>query len=337
MTTDDGPTIFSTSRLPAAAPGNRWSRQMRRLRKPTRIRGAIGRAPAHWGEFIQGRVRRGNDAVVALVTVPDRTYETVVVATPHEGSGVFCAQPGKWKSFAAACRTLHVLDAKTGLWLHVESNIPPGVGGGSSTSDCTATARAVRAMLGAGARHLSDLEILQEIVFPAEGPCDPLALLDSGFPVLWASRTGEVLHVYNRPLPAFHALGFVADSQTIVSTDDLAAKQKKKKPTDKELDAFAAVLKKFDAAMETGSARGIAEAAEESGTLNQSECAIRNWDRLRRLSKKVGALGISCSHSGTAAAFLWDAHEEDLQERVVEATAALTKLDVTYIHEFRPS
>ena len=117
----------------------------------------------------------------------------------------------------------------------------------------------------------------------------------------------------------------------------LASAQAKAPVAQSDIDAFADILKKFDHAIATGSALGVAEAATASGTLNQKHCRILNWDRLCRLAENVGALGVSCSHSGTAAAFLWDPSDENLAARVAEATAELQQLNTTHIHEFRPN
>lgn len=317
----------------------RWRKAVREFRepKPRGGRNVEVSVSGHWGETVQGPVELpSGEVAVALVTLPDPTYRTTVIATRRRGSGIFCPNPGKWKAIDAACLAQREAQVRVGLLLLMHSTIPEGVGAGSSTADCTAAALAVLKVLGSDAPAMSDLDILQKIVFRAEKACDPLALLRWGVPVLWGSRCGELLKVYGSRMPALHALGFVTSPGLSVSTDDLARKQALTRPPQSEIDAFAAILQQLDTAIRTGSARGVAEAAMASGTLNQRHCEIMHWDRLIRLAGQVGALGVSCSHSGTAAALLFDPNTEDLGARVLEATAVLSEMGAAHVHEFRP-
>jgi uncharacterized protein involved in propanediol utilization len=343
MTTDDGPTRFPTkihsaTPIPSVLHDTRPNPPApRRDSKNMQFHTGIGHARGHWGEIVQGWLLHDGELVVGLLTLPDPSYGTTAVVTPRRGTGIFSTQPEKWKAFKAAYLALEAVGVKTGVSFHLRSNIPLGVGAGSSTSDCTAIARAVVAAVGSNGKSMSDLDLLQKIVFAAEGPCDPLALLDWGLPVLWASRRGKVLHVFPRPLPELHALGFVTDPGRTVSTDALASAQATRFVPQAEVDAFAEILKKLEIAIATGSARGVGEAATASGMLNQKHCRIARWDQLSKLAENVGAVGLSCSHSGTAAALLWNPAKDDLAARVAEATAQAQQLGVTHIHEFRAS
>jgi len=316
----------------------RWSKAERESResRPGTGRSVEASSIAHWGEVVQGPIVLPNgDIVIGLVTQPDPTFRATVVAKVQHGSGIFCGHAGKWKAFDTACIAQRAAQVRIGLSLLIRSNIPEGVGAGSSTADCTAVALAVLKALGEGAAAMSDLDILREIVFKAEKACDPLPLLKWGVPVLWGSRCGELIKVYESRMPETHALGFVTQPGVIVSTDDLARKQAQVKPLQADVDSFAAILQQLDYAIRTGSARGVAEAATASGTLNQRHCRILHWDRLLALAGKVGALGVSCSHSGTAAALLFEPDAE-LSTRILEASAVLREMGAAYIHEFRP-
>jgi len=342
MTTDDGPTKFPAKiRIisPTSIHVPRWNQPSahRRDSKNLQFHTGIGYSPGHWGEIVQGWLRHNGELIVALLTLVDRTYGTTAVAIPRRGTGVFSSQAEKWKAFKAAYLTLEALGVKTGLSFRLRSTIPIGVGGGSSTSDCTALGRAIIAAVGASGKPITDLELLQKIVFAAEGACDPLPLLDWGLPLLWASRAGKVLHVFSRPLPQLYALGFVTEPGRMVSTDALASAQAKLAVPQADVDRFAKILQTLDMAIATGAALGVGEAATASGTLNQKHCPIAHWDDLCKLAEKVGAVGTSCSHSGTAAALLWDPATDNLAARVAEATAEVQQLGATYIHEFRPS
>lgn len=343
MTTDDGPTKFAAKidnahhTLTSVPPRpSEHGPRRRRGSKNLQFHAGIGYARSHWGELVQGWLVHDGEIVVGLVTLPDPTYGTTAIATPQRGTGIYTLQADKGKAFRTACLVLEALGVKTGISFRLRSNIPVAIGGGSSTSDCTALVRAIIAAIGPSGKHLSDIELLQ-IVFAAEGACDPLPLLDWGFPILWASRRGRVLHVYPLPLPELYALGFVSDPERTVSTDTLAAAQAKAPVAQADLDAFAEILENLDLAITTGSALGVARAATASGSLNQKHCPIRDWDRLCKLAESVGALGVSCSHSGTAAAFLWNPSDDNLAAQVAEARAALRQLGATHIHEFRPN
>ena len=121
----------------------------------------------------------------------------------------------------------------------------------------------------------------------------------------------------------------------MVSTVELADEQAQNPATSREIDAFAAVLRDFERALAMQSVHGVARAAMHSGSLNQSRCPIEDWDPLTKLSDTVGALGVSCAHSGTAAAFLFDPETSDLDERLDQATWELQRLRAAHIHRFR--
>jgi uncharacterized protein involved in propanediol utilization len=290
---------------------------------------------SHWGEVIQGPVMFEEQPQVGLVTLPDPAhYVTASAAPARTGSEITCVPPSKAKALQAARLVIKKWAPGMGVDLTFQSAIPVGVGAGSSTADCTATVYAIRTMLGVPPSHALEQDILAD-VFAAEGPCDPLILLDRKTTVLWGSRSAKLLKTYDVPLPAFYALGFVTDPGRTVSTVELAARQARTPPTSREIDAFAAVLRDFEKALAAHSAEGVARAAMASGSLNQSRCPVEDWDELTSLSAQVGALGVSCAHSGTAAAFLFDPAADDLDARLDRATREVQRLRAAHIHRFR--
>jgi uncharacterized protein involved in propanediol utilization len=296
---------------------------------------AICSVMSHWGEVIQGPVMFEERPQVGLVTLPDPAhYVTASAAPTRTGSRVSCDPPSKAKALQAAQLVLEKWAPGVGVELTFHSAIPEGVGAGSSTADCTAVVYAVRAMLGVAPSQAAEHDILAD-VFAAEGPCDPLILLDDRTTVLWGSRSGKLLRTYDVPLPPFFALGFVTEPGRTVSTVELADKQAQHPPTTREIDAFAVVLRDFEHALLARSLPGVARAAMDSGSLNQSRCPIEDWDTLTKLSDAVGALGVSCAHSGTAAAFLFDPAADDLDARLERATREVQRLRAAHIHRFR--
>ena len=290
---------------------------------------------SHWGEVIQGPVLFEDRPHVALVTLPDPAHFVTATAAPsRNGANITCNPPSKAKALHAARLVIRKHAPGLGVDVTFQSTIPEGVGAGSSTADCAATVYAIRAMLGIVSSESSEHEVLAD-VFEAEGPCDPLILLDGESTLLWGSRTGKLIKTWKVALPAFDALGFVTDPGRMVSTVELAKEQAKHPATAREIDAFAVVLRDFEYALITHSMSGIARAAMASGTLNQSRCRIADWDALMKLAEAVGALGVSCAHSGTAAAFLFDPAAHDLDARLDRATRELQRLRAAHIHRFR--
>ncbi len=300
---------------------------------------SVGRArvTSHWGELVQVPVSlpQFSDPVTVLVTLPDISRWSDAIVVPNE-SGLVTAENGSLTKAEKVARTLiSTWEAnKLGCTIRIERNIPIGVGGGSSSADCTATARATQQMLGLFSPAVSDLDILK-MVFGAEGPCDPLPLLGWGVPVLWASRAGQLIKVYERPLPSLHALGFVLDVGRVVSTDALASAERQNPAGANEVQQAAEVLRLFERGVATGSAATVVGAAMLSGSLcNEHRCHIDGWDIATRLSEKVQALGASRSHSGTALALLWSADDHDLNAKISDARRLLNDLHATEIHEF---
>jgi uncharacterized protein involved in propanediol utilization len=291
---------------------------------------------AHWGEIIQGPVVRDGQPQIGLVTLPDPTYwVTASAIRARHGSAISCQQPWKVKAHAAARLVIDQCAPGAGVQLDLHSTIPEGVGAGSSTADCIATVSALRALFGtaeSGETHA--LDVVAD-VFAAEGPCDPLILLDGASTLLWGSRSGTLLKRYDLALPAFRAVGFVTEPGRTVSTVALAARQTRTPPTAPAVDAFAAVLRDFEHALAARSGPGVARAATASGSLNQSHCAIDGWEDLTRLAETVGALGLSCAHSGTAVALLFDPAAADLDERCDDAVGRLQEFRVGHVHQFQ--
>ncbi len=291
---------------------------------------------AHWGEIIQGPVVRDGHPQIGLVTLPDPTYwVTASAIRAQPGTAISCRQPWKEKAVLAAQIVIDQWAPGAGVRLDLHSPIPEGVGAGSSTADCIATVSAVRALLGAprsGETHA--LDVVAD-VFAAEGPCDPLNLLDTASTLLWGSRSGTLLKKYDVPLPAFQAVGFVTEPGRTVSTVQLAERQARTPPAPAEIDAFAAILRGFEHALAARSGPGVAQAATASGWLNQSRCPIDRWEDMTTLAETVGALGLSCAHSGTAVALLFEPGAADLRDRCDDAVRRLHEFRIGHVHQFR--
>jgi uncharacterized protein involved in propanediol utilization len=288
----------------------------------------FGFAASHCGELFQGPVI-GPDGtpVTGVITLPDPRFWAAAVIASRTDMRIEVDPPACTKVRKAVELALQIVKLNSlGFTVHVFSNIPQGVGMGSSTAQCVA---AVRAVLQIARRTLTDIQTLK-LVYQVEGPCDPLTATSWGTVLIWASRDGFALEVIEEPLPRMAALGFVTDQQG-VSTDELA---RTTVYSPSELDTYARILELAKQAIRSGSAADLGKAAVLSADANQHRCATVHWNELNAIADRMGAVGVAVSHSGTAAAILWSIEQDALRDRIDDASARLTELSATNIHCF---
>ncbi|MGH3855807.1 MAG: GHMP kinase, partial [Pseudonocardiaceae bacterium] len=130
-----------------------------------------------------------------------------------EGGTVTVAGEGFAKVRWAAELSLRALPgALVGGHVEITSDVPRGLGLGSSTSDVTATIRAVADCLGAAptAEEVARLAVL------AEGACDSIMI--EGRVVLFAHHEGTVLETLGPRLPPMVVVGCDTDPGGVVDT-----------------------------------------------------------------------------------------------------------------------
>src|SRR3954453_6908731 len=139
----------------------------------------IGFAPAHHGELLQGMFL--DDAGVphrALVTLPQPALGTRAVFRPSYTHGGVLGPPELIKVRRAAILTLSQLPSyrspAKGGQIEITSTVPRGIGMGSSTSDVTATIRAVADSHG----HPLAKEEVARLAVLAECASDSLMIAD---------------------------------------------------------------------------------------------------------------------------------------------------------------
>src|ERR1700712_4481992 len=181
----------------------------------------VGYAPAHHGELLQGvfsdatgKPRR------ALVTLPQPGRGTRAVFHPSYSHGGVLGAPQLTKVRRAAMLALRQFAsypaAAKGGQIEIFSDVPPGIGMGSSTSDVTATIRAVADFHGVvlAKDELAKLAVLAE--------CASDSIMIDDRVVLFAHRDALVLETFGRQLPPMIVVGCDTDPGARVDTLGLA-------------------------------------------------------------------------------------------------------------------
>ena len=273
-----------------------------RTKAPAEPGVGVGTAQGHHGELLQGvfedpagRLRR------ALVTlpVPDRGSRALFYPS-QQHCGVVGA-PGLTKVRRAAILALrdfagHPAPAKGGQ-VEIISDLPTGVGMGSSTSDVTATLRAVADYHGArlSAEELARLAVL------AECASDPVMVDDRV--VLFAHRDGVVLETIGHRLPPLLVVG--VDTQPGRQVDTLGLPPAEY--DDREVGIFGVLRSGLRRAVATADVALLGRVATASARINQRFLPKPELEDLLELGQRHGAAGIQVAHSGTVAGLLFAA------------------------------
>jgi uncharacterized protein involved in propanediol utilization len=261
----------------------------------------VGFAPAHHGELLQGvfedacgQYRR------ALVTLPNPERGTRAVFYPSERHWGIVGTPELAKVRRAAALALrefstHPTPAKGGQ-IEISSDIPRGIGMGSSTADVTATIRAVADYHGV---PLSREEV-GRLAVVAECASDSIMIDDRV--VLFAHRDGEVLETLGHRLPPLVVVG--CDTEPGVRVDTLGFQ-----PAvydDRELGAFKALRGALRRAIATEDSTLLGRVATASARINQRFLPKGRLEPLIGLCERLGGCGVQIAHSGTVAGLMFD-------------------------------
>jgi uncharacterized protein involved in propanediol utilization len=258
-----------------------------------------GHAHGHHGEILQGAFRVGDSVRRGLVTLPCPSYwsEATVTLEPDPVGGLSVRPAWKTKARRAVAMTLDALEVKgVGGTVSIASNIAPGRGCGSSTSDVAA---AVRATLRALGRSVSS-EGIARLAVAAEGASDA-TFWDR--PVLFAQRHGHVIEDYKSRLPPLEVLAFeTAPDGAGIDTLALPAPRY----GNGEIRAFEELRSSLRLALERSEARGIAAVATRSALINQRYLPQPGLEEIAELARRVGAIGIQVAHSGEVGGVLFE-------------------------------
>lgn len=291
-----------------------------------------GFAHCHHGEILQGVFRdEHGSACQGLVTLPldDLGTEAEFVREPAaSANSLRVTPPGRTKALRAAalavdlCAGLGPHDM-TGGRLRLHSDIPVGLGMGSSTSDIIATVRAVAASF---AVRLAP-ETIAALAVRAEQAADPLMMHNGA--LLFAQREGHVLEILGSALPAAVVVGCTTAGAQPVDTLAL--------PTAEfglwDLDTFERLRAMLRRAIVESDVALLGRVSTESAWLNQRVLAKDELAVLTAVAESCGAAGVQVAHSGNVAGLLFDPRSRGLQRNLRRSVRALRRngVDVTRI------
>lgn len=282
------------------------------------ILSSVGRGAAHHGEILQGAFFREDGTLdIGVVSLPFPLRHSTARFRPAAGS-LFVKPNWKRKSRRAAELTLATIlpGERIGGELLVASNLPEGIGLGSSTADVAATIRAVASALG---ERLDALEVAR-IAVKAEGAVDGVIIGDDL--TLFASRTGEVMESLGRFPPGFSVLGFdTEDMRVKIETIETGIPSYEAK----ELEELARLRSLLRSSVRAGDCVKIGAVATGSAMISQCYSPKRNFGKIMKIAEDTGAVGVQVAHTGTVAGLLFISWDENTQDRIQMAQCMIRK------------
>ncbi|PIL21574.1 hypothetical protein P775_03645 [Puniceibacterium antarcticum] len=231
----------------------------------------------------------------------------------------------KVKKAVQVYRSLHLVPEDLDFIIDIESNIPSGIGMGSSTADIVATLRAMDQAYG---QH-TELEDLVGLVLQVEKACDS-TMLDHRVR-LFAQRDGKVLENFGCRLPPLYVLGFNMMPGEVFKTDDMPPANYSRE----ELARFDQLLSMLRIAVHAGDCRKIAEIATESALINERKYPKRNFGYLMDIRTALNAAGVCVSHSGTIAGLIFPINELPCPATLTEVSSEVRSWGGEYLGLYR--
>ncbi|MDW5328514.1 hypothetical protein [Plantactinospora sp. KLBMP9567] len=293
----------------------------------TTPRTGLGMCRGHHGELLQGAFWIDGSLVRALVTLPLPDVAAVASAELSPDQAGIVVQP-EWKTKAgrAARLTLDLLGVEHGCQVSLSSDIPVGLGLGSSTADVVATIRAVSDAAG----HRLPGRTVARLAIAAEYAAD--SVMFSGSVPLFAHREGRVLDVLGPELPPLLVVGCVL-APTGVDTLELPPAEY----TPAEISQLGALLGATRHAVRHGDPVLLGRVATRSAEINQRFVPLPLMPELRRLAEAVGAVGVQVAHSGTVAGVLFDGRDPRAARAASErCRAGLASLGIAETYRYAP-
>jgi uncharacterized protein involved in propanediol utilization len=262
----------------------------------------VGYACAHHGELLQGMFHDDTGRLVrGLVTLPLPDRTTRAVFYPSQRHWGVVGTPELIKVRRAAIYTLrelstHPAPAKGGQ-IEITSDIPRGIGMGSSTSDVTA---AIRAVADYHSVTLSPADV-GRIAVLAECASDPLMIEDRV--VLFAQRDGVTLETFGDRLPPMIVVG--CDTDLYGGGVDTVAFEPAEY-SDREIGMFGVLRAALRRAVATGDTALLGRVSTASALLNQRFLPTAHLSALLELCRRCGGCGVQIAHSGTVVGLIFD-------------------------------
>ena len=285
--------------------------------------GGTGFAPCHHGELLQGLFRNPAGATRhGLVTLPLNELGTRArfVARPGSSPPQVTIEPSDRDKALRAVELALAECARLGAdpgggHLTLSSDVPVGLGMGSSTSDVIAAIRAVTATYAVALPPTR----LAQIAVEAERASDPVMLENR--PMLFAQREGRVLEVLGDTLPLTLVVGCKTGDGRPVDTLALAAAMY----LDRDVDQYERLRENLRHAIRSSDVALLGSVSTESARCNQRIHAKPELPVLEEVARTVGAAGIQVAHSGNVAGVLFDPRLPGLRTRVRQCMRALER------------
>ncbi|GAB3498107.1 GHMP kinase [Amycolatopsis cihanbeyliensis] len=291
-----------------------------------------GYAPCHHGEILQGAFREADGSVCrGLVTLPMRTLGTRAefVRLPGTTSDELEVLPADRTKAAKAARLAVAECARhrpCGGRLRLHSEVPIGLGMGSSTSDIIAAVHAVAASFGTRLRPAD----VARLAVRAECASDPLMLEHR--PLLFAQREARVLEILGEALPRALVVGCITGGGRPVDTLALSATY-----GPAEVEAFEGLRTALRKAIASADLALLGQVSTESARHNQRVLAKEEFPVLAEVAATSGAAGVQIAHSGNVAGLLFDPDAPRLWPRVRGCVRALRANGITVTRVFSSS
>jgi uncharacterized protein involved in propanediol utilization len=190
----------------------------------------------------------------------------------------------------------HPAPAKGGQ-IEITSDIPRGIGMGSSTSDVTAAIRAVADYHGV---TLSPADV-GRIAVLAECASDPIMIEDRV--VLFAHRDAITLETFGDRLPPMIVIGCDTDPDG-GGVDTVAFEPAEY--SDRDIGVFGVLRAALRRAVATGDTALLGRVSTASALLNQRFLRTALLPELIELCRRCGGCGVQIAHSGTVVGLIFD-------------------------------
>jgi uncharacterized protein involved in propanediol utilization len=267
----------------------------------------IGYAIAHHGELLQGVFEDGTGRLRrALVTMPLPSRGSRAVFYPSQNHWGVVGAPGLTKARRAAIYALrefsgHPSPAKGGR-VEITSNVPHGIGMGSSTSDVAAVITAVADYHGVtlSREEVGRLAVLAEVASDS-------VMIDDRV-VLFAHRDGLILETLGHRLPPMIVVGCDTAPGQAIETLGLPPADY----SDKEAGEFQALRGALRRAIATEDVALLGKVATASARINQRYLPKPGLEALIELGLRHGGAGLQIAHSGTVAGLIFDVNQSRL-------------------------
>lgn len=288
-------------------------------------------AISHHGELLQGMFF-GSDGELyrGLVTVPCPLFDTKATFFITKNTNVRIVPEYKAKALNAVKFTLSYLgvDKMYGGCLRIESNVPPRLGFGSSTSDVVA---AIKAVVNAFGAKLSP-EDIAKIAVCAETASDSIMYTDRT--VLFAHRLGDIIEDFDKKMPDFDVVGFNTDI-TGQGIDTLSFSPANYSSQD--IEQFRPLHSLLRHAIRKQDVRLMGKVAHASAVINQKFIQKPKFEQVERICERTGAIGMQVSHSGSLMGIMFDTKEDALakKERISYCKKQLQEIGFNIVWHFQ--